>query len=303
MDRRFAILDVFSEQPLAGNQLAVVLDGEGLSDPQMQAIAAEFGFSETTFMTGAETTPDAVGLRIFTPKNELPFAGHPTVGSAIIAGLEAGLDDVGQGHVVLHEKVGAVRCAVAYAPDKAVRAEFDLPVIARPTEFETRVETAARALGLAEEDIGFENHVISAFDGGVPYTMVPLRSLGAVQKAVPSADMVVWRTAFGTGSHNCAYLYCRETVGKNASFHTRMFAPDAGILEDAATGSAAASFAGAIMTFDKPADGTHHFVLEQGIEMGRPSMIELALDVEGGEMKGGRIGGPAVIVARGVLSV
>jgi trans-2,3-dihydro-3-hydroxyanthranilate isomerase len=303
MERRFAILDVFSDKPLAGNQLAVVLDAEGLSDADMQSIAIEFGYSETTFLTPANAGGHTAGLRIFTPANELPFAGHPTVGSAIIAGLEAGMDKAGHGIVVLEEKVGPVRCAVRYSKSEAPYAEFDLPIIAEAADCAATRETAAAALGLDAADIGFENHEICAFNGGVPYTMVPVRDLAIAQSAAPTADVALWREAFGTHSHNCAYLYCRETVGADVSFHARMFGPDSGILEDSATGSAVAAFAGAVMRFDAPMDGLHSVTVEQGIEMGRPSTINLEIDVESGRMIGGRIGGPAVIVARGTLFV
>lgn len=300
--RRFAILDVFTDQSLAGNQLAVVLDSQGLDDARMQAIAAEFGFSETTFLRPAMNPGHTAALRIFTPRNELPFAGHPTVGSAIVAALDNGMDAVGQGIVVLEEQVGAVRCAVRFSDDQAY-AEFDLPVIAKPVATGTTTEAAAAALGLNVAEIGFENHTITAFDGGVPYTLVPVRNLSVAQKAVPTTDMELWRAAFGTGSHNCAYAYCRETVNAASDFHARMYGPDVGIVEDPATGSAAASFAGAIMAFDQPVDGVHPVVLEQGIEMGRPSFISLEIDVENGAMTGGRIGGQTVVVARGRLTV
>ncbi len=300
--RRFALLDVFTDEPLSGNQLAVVLDSEGLDDERMQAIAAEFGFSETTFLHPAMNPGQTAALRIFTPRNELPFAGHPTVGSAIVAALENGMDAVGQGIVVLEEQVGPVRCAVSLS-DAQPFAEFELPVLATRVDSATTNEAAAAALGLDLADIGFENHTISAFDGGVPYTLVPVRTLACAQKAVPTADMDLWRSAFGTGGHNCAYVYCRETVNAASDFHARMFGPDVGIIEDSATGSAVASFAGAVVAFDEPMDGTHSLVVEQGLEMGRPSSIRLELDVENGAMVGGRIGGQAVVVARGRLTV
>ncbi len=300
--RRFAILDVFTDQPLAGNQLAVVLDGEGLDDGRMQAIAAEFGFSETTFLRPAMNPGHSAAVRIFTPRNELPFAGHPTVGSAIVAALENGMDEVGQGIVVLEEQVGPIRCAVSFAEEQPF-AEFDLPIVAKPVESEATNEAAAAALGLSVADIGFENHTITAFNGGVPYTLVPVRTLAIAQQAEPTGDKDLWRAAFGTGGHNCAYVYCRETVNADSDFHARMFGPDVGILEDPATGSAAASFAGAIMAFDQPVDGLHSVTIEQGIEMGRPSFIRLEMDVENGAMTGGRIGGQAVVVARGRLLV
>ena len=111
----------------------------------------------------------------------------------------------------------------------------------------------------------------------------------------------VWTLAFGNQPHNCAYLYSRETLKHDSDFHTRMFGNDNGISEDAATGSAAVAFAGAIQKFDKPGNGTSRFVIEQGFEMHRPSILQLEMDVEGGEMTGQRLGGQAVVVGSGEL--
>lgn len=298
MKRRFSILDVFSDKAMAGNQLGVVLECDGLSGDDMQSIARELNFSETVFLMPPQDEHHTAKMRIFVPNNELPFAGHPTVGGAIAIALEKGLDSVGNGIVVLEEGVGPVRCAVSFDGVQPY-AEFDLPVVAKRCGGPDQRETIAAALSLDINDIGFENHSISNFDGGLPYTLVPVHDLKAVAKAKPVLNL--WNDGFGFHHHNSAYVYCRETVGHECHFHARMFAPDAGIPEDPATGSAVASLAGAIAEFDELLDGQHVFHIEQGIEMGRASLITLEVDMAQGQMTGGRIGGYAVVFASGTI--
>ena len=300
MVRRFSIFDVFTDQPMAGNQLGVVYDCEGLDTQSMQAIAREFNFSETVFLMPAENPGHTAKMRIFVPNNELPFAGHPTVGGAIAIARENNMDQVGQGIVVLEENVGPVRCAVRFDGNQPY-AEFDLPVIAKRCYGPENTAAIAAALSLDAHEIGFENHTISNFDGGLPYTLVPVKDAASVAKAKPILN--VWNDGFGVHDHNSAYVYCRETVGHDNQFHARMFAPDAGIPEDPATGSAVACLAGAIAEFDMPVDGLNTFRIEQGFEMGRPSLITLEIDIEDGAFASGRIGGNAVEFARGTLDV
>lgn len=301
MTRRYAILDVFTDTPLAGNPLAVVLDAEGLDDARMQAIAAEFNLSETVFVLPATRPAHRATLRIFTPTRELPFAGHPTVGTAVLLALEdfgaenADLDAV----LLLEEKVGPVRAAVALRGERAGHAIFDLPALPHPHDVRLDRERIAAALGLSTGEIGFENHQISSFGAGVPYLFVPLRNLEAMSRARPLDGH--WAEAFPGGIS--AYLYTRETEGLARSFHARMFWRGHGFVEDPATGSAVAALAGVIGHFDRPTRGTHRHVIEQGFEMGRPSLIELECDIEGGHLRAARIGGDAVLVARGTLEI
>lgn len=301
MKRRFAIYDVFSDTALAGNQLGVVLDCAGLETVDMQAIAREFNFSETVFLMPPEDANHSARMRIFVPANELPFAGHPTVGGAIAVAVEKGLQSVGQGIIVLEENVGPVRCAVRFEEGVAPYAEFDLPVLAREIGGPDNKEAIAAAISLDTQEIGFENHVITNFDGGMPYTLVPVRDIGALADAKPVLN--IWNEGFGVHYHNSAFVYCRETGDHNNHFRGRMFAPDAGIPEDPATGSAVASLAGALIKFDDLRDGLHVCRIEQGVEMGRPSLITLEMEIREGEVVGGRIGGHAVEFARGTIEV
>ena len=298
MQRRFTIYDVFSNKTLAGNQLGVVFDCEGLETEQMQAIAREFNFSETVFLMSPEDPNHSARMRIFVPHNELLFAGHPTIGGAIAQAREKGLESVGQGIIVLEENVGPVRCAVRFEDD-APYAEFDLPVLAKPISGPENKEAIAAALSLDPQEIGFENHVISNYDGGLPYTLVPVRDLAALADAKPNTG--IWNEGFGLHHHNSAYVYCREPGGHNNNFRARMFAPDAGIPEDPATGSAVASLAGALIKHDDLREGLHTVHIEQGVEMGRQSLITLEMDIREGEFVGGRIGGHAAEFARGMI--
>ncbi|PLW75477.1 PhzF family phenazine biosynthesis protein [Cohaesibacter celericrescens] len=307
-ERAYFILDVFTHEVLAGNPLAVVLDSDGLSDGEMQKIAREFNLSETVFVSPPKNPAHNAALRIFTPSCELPFAGHPTVGAAVLLGsqrfpdLERDMDSV----MMLEEKIGLVRARVKLyangAGGGAGDAVFDVPSLSKPFDIQlgSKDEIAA-ALGLHIKDIGFENHVPTVFAAGVPFVMVPIRDMEAIGRASPVLPS--WNTAFGSHDHNDAYLYTRETVRHGSSFHTRMFAPTMGIVEDPATGSAAAAFAGCICRFDQPGKGTHSFVIEQGFEMGRASIINLEFEVADGRLSAERIGGKAVIVASGVLYI
>ena len=301
MPRRYAVLDVFSDRPLAGNPLAVVLDSDGLDEARMQAIAAEFNLSETVFVRPAANPVHTAALRIFTPSRELPFAGHPTVGTAVLLGLERAAGGMGNAEMVsvLEEAIGPVRCGVTVRSETAGHAVFDLPRL--PVEVATPApgrDAVAAALALMPAEIGFENHHPACFDAGVPFAFVPVRDLATIARA--AVNPAAWSAAFGQVS---VFLYCRETADSGHHFHGRMFAPAMGIAEDPATGSAIAALAGVIARFDQPPGGSHHYLVEQGYEMGRPSLIALEVDMDGGAVVEGRIGGEAVVVARGSLDV
>jgi trans-2,3-dihydro-3-hydroxyanthranilate isomerase len=298
MPRRYEIFDVFTDKPLAGNPLAVVLDAEDLESEAMQRIAREFNLSETVFVLPAENPAHTAAVRIFTPARELPFAGHPTVGTAVC--LAAGrFRDPGQHDavIVLEEKVGPVRCGVKVS-DSIGFAEFDCPKLPEPAGKAAPKDLAAAALDLSPADIGFENHVTSVWSAGVTFHYVPVRNMAVLARSKPSRTS--WTQAFGSDG---AFLYTRETEGHDHAFRARMFAPEHGIDEDPATGSAVAALPGAVHEFDALTDGDHAAIIEQGFEMGRPSLIRLETTVAGGRLTNVRIGGNAVRVAAGTLAV
>ncbi len=298
MKRRFVTLDVFTTRRHAGNPLAVVLQSEGLDTDAMQAIAREFNLSETVFVAPPEKPEHRASVRIFTPGGELPFAGHPTVGTAVWLALSDDAEGRPADMLVLEEKVGPVSCAVEVKGSHAGHAVFTLPRLPERVEQPVADAQLAEALGLDPADLGFGAHRPSAFSAGVAYTMVPVASREAVARARVAGAFE--RVMVATSNGN-AFVYCRETAEVGHDYHARMFWPDAGVVEDPATGSAVAAFAGAIMAYDKPEDGDHRLVIEQGYEMGRPSQITLELSVREGALVSARIGGSAIVVSEGVL--
>ena len=303
MRRKFHTLDVFTASALSGNPLAVVLDCEGLDDARMQKIAQEFNTPETVFVFDARDQMNTARLRIFTPGRELPFAGHPTVGTAVLlASLRApellAREDV---RVVLEEKVGDVHCIVRHLRGQAARASFVLPKLPDIVGPLGTGSDIAAALGLSPGDIGFGDYAPVRASAGVPFCFVPVSDRDVLGKI--KLNMAAWAAAFGGAGFEPVYAYCADAEGAGHAFRARMFAPDMGIFEDPATGSAVAGLSGVIMKFGRPHEGDHTFIIEQGFEMGRPSLITLGLQVEQGRLIEASIGGHAVLVSSGVIDV
>lgn len=301
MKRRFVTLDVFTNRKLTGNPLAVVMDADGLDDARMQAIANEFNLSETVFVLPDPEGRQRAVLRIFTPARELPFAGHPTVGTAF---LLACLDHDGQPTEAafgLSEKVGIISCAVSVESEEAGYAQFRLPRLAQRWDEGKPKAECAWALGLEPRDIGFENHEPSRYGAGSAFDLIPVTSLEALGRIRTNSD--AFTKVFGDSDHPAAYIYCRDGNPADKRFRARMFGLGVGLHEDAATGSAAAAFSGALMQFEPMGDGEHLFRIGQGVEMGRPSEICLKVRLENGAMTVAEIGGHAVIVGRGELEI
>ncbi len=299
----FYTLDVFTGVRFGGNPLAVVLEADELSDTQMQTIAREFNLSETVFVTKPENPAHSAGIRIFTPRAELMFAGHPTVGTAVLlAELKAGEIEAEQDSIVtLEQQIGFVRVGVRLKPGDAGFAEFDAPKLPKDAGALPPVEKLAAGIGLIANEIGFENHRARCFAAGPAVAMIPVSTREAIAKAIISPTH--WTAAFEEQGIVGAYLYTRQCLHNSSAFHARMFAPALGIPEDPATGSAAICLAGAMHHFDDFPDGRHKRIVEQGYEMGRPSQIIVTNVVRGGELEAVRVGGQAVRVSAGRLSV
>jgi trans-2,3-dihydro-3-hydroxyanthranilate isomerase len=299
----FHTLDVFTERRFSGNPLVVVLDADGLDGERMQVIAREFNLSETVFVQRPVNPAHSARIRIFTPAAEVPFAGHPTVGTAtLLAELRA--PSLGGDHdalVALEENIGLVRVGVRLRRGQAAFAEFDAPRLPEETGPMPPVERLAAALSLIPSEISSANHRPTRFGAGNSFAFVPIASLEAIGKARVNSQH--WEPVITRHGQVGAFLYCRETVHTTSSFHARMFAPDMGIPEDPATGSAAVAFAGVIHRFDAPPDGVHKRIIEQGFEMERPSLISLSLDIERSKLMTVRIGGHSVRVSEGRIMV
>ena len=296
MRRSFVTLDVFTNRRFTGNPLAVVLDAGGLDGPVMQAIAREFNLAETVFVLPAEVPGNSARLRIFTPATELPFAGHPTVGTAVLLNR---IDGGSTREIVLEEGIGPIRCATAAIDTDSGSARFQLTRLPEEVGEATSADAIAAALGLKVQDIGFDNFRPSCWSAGISFTFVPVRGLEATRKCY--AHLSHWDAAFARDGRSSAYVFCRETVEATSSYHARMFAPRLGIIEDPATGAAAAAFCGVLARFAPPPDGDHEVVIEQGYEMGRPSLIGLSVNVRDRRLASAAISGEAILVSEGAI--
>ena len=296
MRRRFVTLDVFTQTRFAGNPLAVVLESDGLDKPAMQAIAREFNLAETVFVTQPADPDNRALLRIFTPAAELPFAGHPTVGTAVLLGCMSGYNGRTH-HMVLEETIGLLHCAVTPHGKDRGHASFILPRLPESMKDVADPSGIAAALGLESGDIGCGAYKPALWSAGVTVHFVPVRDLDAVARAKP--DGAHFNATFGRNGPGIAYVFCAETREPDHHFHARMFAPAFGIPEDPATGAAAAAFAGLVADVGGLHDGEHGFIIEQGYEMGRPSQIELGMTIGNGALTRATIGGSAAIVSDG----
>jgi trans-2,3-dihydro-3-hydroxyanthranilate isomerase len=303
MECPFFILDVFTDRAFAGNQLAVVRDCDRLSSEFMQKIAREFNFPETIFVLAPRDSVNTARVRIFTPKVELPFAGHPTIGGAILIAQQDAAGMLGSQELIIaiEEKIGLIHCSVRKPKTGAARAIFETPQLPMRMDGAPDAPALARALGLDIADIGFDHHTPSHYSAGVGVIFVPVVSLDALGRAKP--DLTLWDGLFSHPEGRACYVYARAPSSQSAHVRARMFAPSLGIMEDPATGAAAAAFAGVCLACEQPDDGEHQIIIEQGIEMGRPSEIALTMIVRGGELESVSIGGSAVVVASGVLSL
>lgn len=299
----YHVLDVFTDTLFGGNPLAVVLAADDLDGGRMQTIAREFNLSETVFVLKPQNKLHTARMRIFTPTSELPFAGHPTVGTATLLAELKSSSPAGAGDalVVLEAPIGTLRVGVRMRAGAASFAEFDAPKLPEDSGALPSSDRLAAALSLIPAEIGFENHRPTKFAAGNTVAFVPVASLEAIAKARVASHH--WDSAMKGQGLLGAFLYCRQTAHTTSSFHARFFGPDFGVPEDPATGSAAVGFAGVIHRFDALPDGTHKRVVEQGYEMGRPSLICLSLQVTRGTLDAVRIGGHAVRVAEGKIEV
>lgn len=301
MRLRFSTLDVFTNTRFAGNPLAVVLGADGLDSATMQTIAREFNLSETVFVLEPRDSINTARLRIFTPLRELPFAGHPTIGAAILLATQRAPEMLTRNGIViaLEEEIGLVRCDVVRDASRAILARFTAPRLPVRGAWSPEPAPLAKALGLESEEIGFGRHAPSTFSAGVELVFVPIRSRAALNRARPDP------AAFAAllGERIGAYLYTSETVEPASAVAARMFANGVGIGEDPATGAAAAAFAGVAHAFEAPEDGEHEFVIEQGYAMGRPSRIILGSRIETGALVAVTVAGHAVEVQRGDLDL
>jgi trans-2,3-dihydro-3-hydroxyanthranilate isomerase len=291
MKYRFHTADVFTQRRFGGNPLAVFPDARGLTGTQMAALAREFNLSETVFVLPPADPANTRRLHIFTPGRELPFAGHPTVGAAfVLAALGDIATPTAETRIVFEEGIGLVPVTI-HSRDGAPRftqlAVAQLPTLgAAPPS----VAAVAAMLSLSPDDIVQEENALQTVSCGVPFLMVPVRSREALRDAKPRADL------FRTSE---VFVFWDD----GARVHARMFALDPEMKEDPATGSACASLGGYLAWHGRTARGSTSTIrVEQGVDMGRPSMLEVEVDTASdGAVTGVRVGGASVLVAEGSI--
>jgi trans-2,3-dihydro-3-hydroxyanthranilate isomerase len=300
---RFHTLDVFTESRFGGNPLSVVFGGDALAEPTMQLIAREFNLSETVFVLAATDPAATHRVRIFTPGRELPFAGHPTIGAAILLGqLGEARPIEGGSLVVLEEKVGLVRVTIRTASAGAPFAQLTSARLPERGPPAPNAAALADALSLDPADVlANPEERPEAWSAGVPYLMVPVRDRDALRRASLSEDR--WRRTLRQYWSPDVYVFCRDPELPGSAIRARMFAPEFGIAEDPATGSAAVALAGYLAARLGGATGTQQWRVEQGFEMGRPSLLDLEVDITKGTIGAVRLGGSAVCVLEGTLAL
>jgi trans-2,3-dihydro-3-hydroxyanthranilate isomerase len=292
--------DVFTDLPFAGNQLAVFLDGRGLSSERMQALAREMNFSESTFILPAEDPGTGVRMRIFTPANELPVAGHPTIGSTF-ALAHMGLIRPGTTRFVFGLGVGPVPVDLEWEGNRLTFAWMTQPNPTFGRRADARPEVAA-AIGLTEADL-LPDRPVQEVACGVPFLMVPLRSPEAVDRAVSDAA-AFRRFTVSTGIDLPIFLFAMSSPGSAHTVHSRMFAPEFGIVEDPATGIASGPLGCYLLRYSLLGPGAATRIISlQGAAMGRPSRIHVEIASRDGEITQVKVGGRAVLVATGEMLV
>ncbi len=293
MNQPFYIVDVFAETKYAGNQLAVFPQAGDLSPAEMQQIAKELNFSETTFITSPEPEAGGYSVRIFTPVQELPFAGHPTLGTAFV--LQQRVIQQAVETVILNLTVGQIPVQIIY--------EKGLPDLLwmkqNPPVFGEKVSPDAIAsilsLNISDIDSRFPTQEVST---GVPFLIVPLKTLEALQRIQVNRDRV--SALFDSLEAKMIFCFCPEVRHPANHFSARMFAPALGIPEDPATGSANGCFAGYLAQYEYLGTPTVEARVEQGYEMGRPSLILIKAEKTNARIEVS-VGGKVIWVAQGEL--
>lgn len=303
MRYRYFICDVFTEKRFGGNALAVLPDARGLTDRQMQRVTREFNFSESTFVLPPENGGTR-RVRIFTPTKEIPFAGHPNVGTAFVLATMGELGDLGGAdehgrriESVFEENAGPVPVSIERRGG-LIRCELRAPERISTGKTAT-AEMVAAAVSLTPGDVVSTTHPPQVASVGLPFTFAELRDRGALERARSRMDGV--EALERAGVNPDVFVYVRS--GDEFDVRARMFAPLDGVPEDPATGSANAALAGLLATHDPRPSGELRWRIAQGVEMGRPSVLEARAQKKDGEVVDVRIGGASVMVSEGWIEV
>jgi trans-2,3-dihydro-3-hydroxyanthranilate isomerase len=300
MPLEFVTVDVFTEHRFGGNPLAVVFNGDRLSTAQMQSIAGEFNLSETTFVLPPKDAAHTAEVRIFTPRAELPFAGHPNVGTAFVLANRGGVfgRPIGDG-VVFEEKAGLVPLEMWREETTAVGARLTAPQPPSRGK-DVAADAVAAACSIALEDVETRHHQPCIASCGVAFVIAELKTMRALRAAQPRLD--AFSRNFPGEDTAGIHLYTHDRAA-GVDIRARMFAPLYGVPEDPATGSANLALAGLLASLRPEPDLGLRWRIAQGAEMGRPSLLDVAAEKRGGRVVETSIGGRCVAVMTGTIEI
>jgi trans-2,3-dihydro-3-hydroxyanthranilate isomerase len=293
----YYITDVFTDRQFGGNQLAVIPDGSGLDTEMMQKIAREFNFSETTFITPPKNPQNDCNVRIFTPGNEVPTAGHATIGTTFVLLSEGLLSPKNPGKIILEQKVGDITVVFKKEGNSYHSITMYQPLPKFGPVDENR-KLIAEILSVGTDEI-MKEYPIQSISCGNNFLFIPVNSIKTLEKIKIRTDLLekhekdLDTTEF--------YIFSMETAGKNATTHGRMFAPLFGITEDPATGSASGPLGCYLVRYGL-SDGKD-VICEQGYEMGRPSTVHVTIEHEQNRITEVKVGGKTTLVGRGELLI
>lgn len=302
MNARYITADVFTDKPFGGNQLAVFPDATGIPDEMLLPITREFNYSETVFCYPPANAAHTRRVRIFTPASEVPFAGHPTIGTAHVLVATGAVPASGTSvQLVLEEGVGPVPVSVSIeggVPTFAQLSVAKLPEIGPPPPSRA---VLADILTLDVDDFVAGRLRPRPVSCGLPFLLVPVRDVAAVSRA--RLRLEKWTETLKSYWASDLLVFAPDPDPAAADFHVRVFVPGLSVPEDPATGSAAACLAGYLAMGEHEQEGTLRWTIDQGVEMGRPSRINVEADKSGGAITAIRVGGMSVLMGEGQLNV
>ena len=302
MHPRYLTVDVFTNHVFGGNQLAVFPDASEIAPELMPRIAREFNYSETTFVLPPTDPKHTRRVRIFTPGSELAFAGHPTVGTAHVLATIGAIELTGdETRIVFEEGVGPVPVTIRASEGRPTFAQLSvarLPEVGPPPP---RADRLAAMLSLDPGDLVGNDMPPEAISCGTSFLFVPLRDRRALARIRVRTDL--WEDTLRGYVTQMVMVFALDPERPTSDVRARMFAPLIGVPEDPATGSAAVGLGGYLAARDPRFDGTLRWIVEQGFEMGRPSILEVEADKRAGKVIAVRVGGESVVVCEGRMQL
>ena len=300
MELEFQTVDVFTDRRFGGNPVAGVPHADGLTTEQMQAIAGEFNLSETTFVLPPRDAAHTAEVRIFTPKAELPFAGHPNIGTAFALARIGRVYGRAVGDTLMfEEKAGRVPLDLLKDGDASIGARLTAPQLLSRGE-DVAADIVAAACAIAADDIETGRHLPCVAGCGTVFIFAELKSGRALEAAQPLTD--IFARHFPIDGATGIHLYLRDGA-EGVDIRSRMFAPLHGVYEDPATGSANVALVGVLASLRPEPDLSLHLRIAQGVEMGRPSLLEASAEKRSGKVVETRIGGRCISVMSGTLTI